>query len=151
MFCCITQLGWAADTPNYFAVWLNNGQRIDLLLSEKPTATFSEGIINFEAPGTSIQYKAAEVKEFTLEAMPVTGIESFSVEDKLYAVNQSGNVLSISGAKPNAKLQLYNSGGMLISTHPVDSKGCVNIPLNALIRGGYILKIDSTTIKIMRK
>ena len=29
MFCCTTLVGWAADTPMFFTVWLNNGQRAE--------------------------------------------------------------------------------------------------------------------------
>ena len=151
MFCCITLVGWAADAPKYFAVWLNNGQRIDILLSENPTVKFTEGVLRFEAPGTAIEYSASEVKEFTLETMPSSGIKSLSADDKDLAVSQSEDVLSISGVEPYANLQLYSAGGVLISTHAVDGNGTLNIPLNRLGHGVYILKTTSTTFKIMKR
>ena len=151
MFCSITIISWAADAPKYFAVWLNNGQRIDLLLSEKPTTTFAEGILKFEAPGTAIEYKASEVKEFTLEDTQSSGIRNMSADSKDCTINQSGNVLSISGAEPNAKLYLYNAGGMLVSTHAADGTGKLSISLDQLNRRAYILKIASTTLKIIKK
>ena len=151
MFCCITFVGWAADAPKYFAVWLNNGQRIDILLSEKPTVKFTEGFLRFEAPSTAIEYSASEVKEFTLESMPSSGIKSLSSNGKNWAFSQSGDVLSISGAEPYAKIQLYSAGGVLISTHAVDGNGTLNIPLNRLDHRVYILKTTSTTFKIMKR
>ena len=151
LFCCITFVGWAADSPKYFAVWLNNGQRIDLLLSEKPTTKFAEGVLKFEAPGIAVEYKASEVKEFTLEATPSSGIRNISPDGKDCIVNQSGNVLSISGAKPHAKLHLYNAGGTLISTNAADDNGKLSISLDMLDHGVYILKIATTTLKIMKR
>ena len=151
MLCCITLIIRAADAPKYFTIWLNNGQRIDFLLSEKPTVKFTEGFLRFEAPSTAIEYSASEVKEFTLESMPSSGIKSLSSDGNNWSFSQSGDVLSISGAEPYAKIQLYSAGGMLISTHAVDGNGTLNIPLNQLDHGVYILKTTSTTFKIMKR
>lgn len=150
MLCCITLVGWAAEAPRYFAVWLNNGQRIDLLLSNKPTATFSEGVLKFEVPGTTVEYKASEVKEITLEATS-TGIRNLSADGKNCIVNRSGNLLSISGAEPNAKFYLYNAGGMLVVTHTADATGKFSVSLDTLGLGVYILKTGTTILKIMKR
>ena len=151
MLCCITLVSWAADAPKYFSVWLNNGQRIDLLLSEEPTTTFADGILKFKASGTAIEYKASDVKEFTFEALSSSGINGVSQDGKDCIVNQAGNVLNVSGAAPYAEVNLYNSGGMLVSTHTADDTGSLSISLDKLGHGVYILKIATTTIKIMQR
>lgn len=148
--CCITLVGWAADAPKYFAVWLNNGQRIDLLLSEKPTTTFAEGFLKFEASGTAIEYKASEVKEFTFEDTS-SGIRNVSADGKDCTVRQTGNMLNISGAEPYAKLNLYNAGGMFVSSHFADGTGSLSVSLDMLGQGVYILKIATTTLKIIKR
>ncbi len=150
LFCCVTIIAEAADAPRYLAVWLKNGQRVDLLLSEKPNVKFSEGILRFEASGTAVEYAAADVKEFTLEAVS-TGIKGLAAEDKDYVVSQSGNMLSISGAEPYAKVHLYSTDGTLVSTCATAGNGTASISLAPLTQGIYILKIASTTIKILRK
>ncbi len=149
--CCITLVGWAADAPKYFAVWLNNGQRIDLLLYEKPTTTFTEGILKFEASGIAIEYEASEVKEFTFESTPSSGIRNVSADGKDCTVRQAGNMLNISGADPYAKINLYNSGGMFVSSHFADGTGSLSVSLEMLGQGVYILKIDTTTLKIIKR
>lgn len=151
MFCCITIAGRAADAPAYFAVWLKNGQRIDLLLSEKPNVTYAEGTFKFEASTTVVEYNASEVKEFTLETTQSSGIRNMAADGKDCNIHQSGNMLNISGVEPNAMLRLYNAGGMLISTNMADGKGTFSISLDPLDHGVYILKMATTTFKIMKR
>lgn len=151
MFCCTTLVGWAADTPMFFTVWLNNGQITDFQLSEKPTVKFAEGVLMFETSSSAIEYNASEVKEFTLETLQASGIKSASGNSNHCVVNQLDNMLSISGAEPYAKVLLYNAGGKLILTNSADDKGTLHITLNSLDHGVYILKIATTTIKIMRR
>ena len=151
MFCCITLVARAADAPQYFAIWLKNGHRIDLLLHEKPNVKYIEGTIKFEAASTVVEYNASDVKEFTLEVIPASGIKNMSAEGKDCAVSQSGNMLTISGAEPYARFSLYNAGGKLISTSSADDKGSLCISLNSLDHGVYILKIATTTLKIMKR
>ena len=64
---------------------------------------------------------------------------------------QAGNVLNVSGAAPYAEVNLYNAGGMLVSTHTADDTGSLSISLDKLGHGVYILKIATTTIKIMQR
>lgn len=151
MFCCITLVAGAADAPKYFAVWLKNGQRIDFLLSEKPNVKFDEGTLKFEASSTAIEYNASEVKEFTLEDSPSAGIKNMPSGGKKCTIFQSGNMLIISGAEPYAKFQLYNAAGVIVTAKAADGAGKLSISLDRLNRGAYILKIASTTLKIMRK
>lgn len=151
MFCCIALAGRAADAPKYFAVWLKNGHRIDLLLSDKPNVTFTEGVLKFEAPGTTIEYKAADVKEFTLETTQSSAIQGVSANGNGCRISQSGNTLGISGAEPYAKLHLYSMGGMLISTYSADGQGSLSISLDPLDQGVYILKTDAITFKILKR
>lgn len=151
MFCCFTLIAGAADAPKYFAVWLKNGQRIDLLLSEMPNVKYDEGTLKFEASSTAIEYNASEVKEFTLEATASSGIKNLSANGKDCKISQSDNTLSLSGAEPYARLHLYNAGGTLISTNAADGDGMLSISLKQLDHGVYILKIASTTFKIMKK
>lgn len=60
-------------------------------------------------------------------------------------------MLSFSGATPYAKLSLYNVNGTLIQTVAADGKGAVNLSLDSLGPGAYILRIATTTFKIMKK
>lgn len=149
--CCITIVGRAAEAPKYFAVWLKNGQRIDLMLSEKPNVSFTSGTLKFTATSSSVEYNANDVKEFTLEATQSTGIQDANDGGKECRVSQSGDVLSISGADPYAKISIYSAGGMLISTHSADGNGVLNVSLNQLGPGVYVLNIASTTLKIIRR
>ena len=151
MFCCITLIVQAADAPKYFTVWLKNGQRIDLLLSEKPNVQFNEGSLKFVTSGTAIEYNASDVKEFTLEAISPTGINNFSADDKDCVITQSGNTLSVSGAEPYAKFYLYTAGSMLVSTYVANGNGTLSMSLDQLGQGVYILKTASTTFKVMKR
>lgn len=152
MLCCgFTLVAEAEESPKYFAIWLNNGQRIDMLLSEKPNVKFEEGTLKFEASATAVEYKASDVKEFTLEATQSTGIHSMKADGKDCSISQSDNMLNILGAEPYAKFLLYNAAGVLVSTNTADGTGTLSISLDRLGRGTYILKNASTTFKILKR
>ncbi len=151
MFCISSLAAAAGDAPKYFTVWMKDGQRIDLLLSDKPVVKFAEGTLRFEASSTILEYKASDVDSFTLEATPSTGIHNVLSGGNDYKILQSGEMLYISNAEPNAQVMLYSVSGSIVMTSPADGQGRVSIPLNQLGRGAYVLKIKNNSFKIMKK
>ena len=145
------------DAIDEFTLWytLDIGGTVGYKLSEKPqvrllgaetTVTSSRGVMTFETQ---------KIWKFTLNAPgDPTAIEETvaPVQPEYNAnVNVSGDALVFSGCRPGEPVYIYTAGGRVVSQNRIGSDGSLELPLNALRPGLYIVKAGSTNIKFLKK
>ena len=148
LLCFVTTIASAANLPKYFAVWLKNGQRVDLLLTETPRVTCGAETFIFKAGATTLEYLTTDVKEFTLEDKSATSINNVSKVKNFGTIARDGNMLRLSGFAPNETVRVCKLSGEQEATYVTDSDGSLIFSIDNLGRGIYVVNAASTTIKI---
>lgn len=118
---------WAQDKAKGIVVWLNDGNKTEVLFSDMPEFTYADGNVILKSQKTDLSWPIANLKEFTFEEVE-TAIRSIKLGDL--------DILSDHCA-------VYDLNGRLIKQQ-IKS-------LSELPTGAYIVKDGSVTIKVVRK
>lgn len=148
LLCFVTTIASAANSPKYFAVWLKNGQRVDMLLTETPRVTCGTDAFTFKSGSTTFEYPVADVKEFTLEEKGTTAVNNVRKSKGNGTIVRDGNRMRLSGFAPNETVQIFKPSGEQVATYVTDSDGTLEFSIDNLGRGIYIVNTANTTIKI---
>ena len=141
--CHVTVLGHDA----YLVLWPWSGEKVEYHLSTSPRIKHSDGRFWVISDDVEIGYPESEVRKFTLggDFMDVpTG-----VDEAIPGNDDFG--LTLSQARPGSSVSIFALGGQLVETFTVGADGEWHYSLDGQPAGVYIIKTESTTIKIHKK
>ena len=116
----------AEDKAKGIVVWLNDGNKTEVLFSDMPEFTYSDGNVTLKSTTTELSWPIANLQRFTFEDVIVTGIKDIKGLDILAD-----------------DCDAYDPSGRLVKRN-VKS-------LSELPAGTYIVKTGSVTVKVIRK
>ena len=121
---------WAQDetaSEPAIIIWLNDGNKAQVLFSEMPVVTYDNGVLMLKGEETELSWPLENVNKFTI-GNTGTGIRNVKTADL--------DLLS-------DKLTVYDLNGRLVQK---DLKSLSELP-----KGVYIIKDGSVTTKVVRK
>ena len=121
---------WAQDetaSEPAIIIWLNDGNKAQVLFSEMPVVTYDNGVLMLKGEETELSWPLENVNKFTIGNVG-TGIRNVKTADL--------DLLS-------DKLTVYDLDGRLVQK---DLKSLSELP-----KGVYIIKDGSVTTKVVRK
>lgn len=118
----------AQNKAKGIVVWLNDGNKTEVLFSDMPEFTYADGYVTLKSNSTELSWPIANLQRFTFEDITATDIRD---------ITSTG--LDILSDDCNA----YDLSGRLVRQN-VKS-------LSELPAGTYIVKAGSVTIKVVRK
>lgn len=121
---------WAQDetaSDPAIIIWLNDGNKAQVLFSEMPVVTYDNGVLMLKGEETELSWPLENVNKFTI-GNAGTGIRNVKAADL--------DLLS-------DKLTVYDLNGRLVQK---DLKSLSELP-----KGVYIIKDGSVTTKVVRK
>lgn len=121
---------WAQDetaSEPAIIIWLNDGNKAQVLFSEMPVVTYDNGVLMLKGEETELSWPLENVNKFTI-GNTGTGIRNVKTADL--------DLLS-------DKLTVYDLDGRLVQK---DLKSLSELP-----KGVYIIKDGSVTTKVVRK
>lgn len=142
------------DTPFYFIVWFHDSTRISFPLAEHPLLTYFGGNIVVTTSKEQLSYAHTSVRKFTLadeSSLPNGDITEISVSEQENLWNLQGNVMYFSNCTPKENVAIYDLIGQIVARYAVSSDGTLQIPLQQLSEGTYIVKTQSITYKFKKK
>jgi hypothetical protein len=128
----LTLLGmstWAAEAK--IVVWLNDGNKTEVLFSEMPEFTYQDGNVSVQSAGTTLSWPLASLQKFTFE-----DIEPSKTTD-IGDVKNSPKLDIVKGCA------VYDLSGRLVKKQ-IRS-------LSELPQGTYIIKDGSVTTKVVKR
>lgn len=148
-FCEVT----VKDIPNVLTIWLANGERNDIKLSEHINVAFEADKFLVKSATVDVVYDNVDVTKFTLEndGSEQTAIKQVVNDETHVAMSYDGNAIYLSGLSPNSSVMLYSVNGHVSGSYRCGQDGSLLIPLDGLSRGIHIVKTESITYKIIKK
>ena len=120
---------WAADAK--IVVWLNDGNKTEVLFSQMPEFTYQDGNVSIQNGSTTLSWSLANLQKLTfadVEASNPTDIKDVKTTPRLDIVKGCA---------------VYNLSGRLVMQQ-IRS-------LSELPKGTYILKDGSVTTKVVKR
>lgn len=131
----------------YLVLWQTNGEQEIFNLHTRPTIQYRDGQFWVISTKVEIGYPEETVEMFTLthdiSTLP-TPIDAVMPEPEPLGVTHSE-------ARPGSPIKIFDAGGRMMATYTVDADGQLRYALSSLPAGVYIIKTESTTIKIIKK
>lgn len=121
-------VAWADDAK--IIVWLNDGNKTEVLFSEMPDFVYADGNVTLKSSNTELSWPLANLRKFTFESS-----ESLLTDIK----DVAAATLDIR----SGKCVVYDPSGKLV-------KAAIN-SLSELPKGVYIVKDGNVTVKVVRK
>ena len=141
------------ETPELYnlVIWAKDGSKIaEYALTEMPKVTFEPGAFVISSASTEIEsYELDRLARFTYEKIESTGIEDIVTDDVSFSIN--GETLIFSSLKANSLVSVYALNGTSVFSKRIDQAGQYAFPLTNLTRGIYLIHVNDSTYKIVKK
>ena len=115
----------ADETAPGIVVWMNDGNKVEVMFSDMPEFTYSDGNVVLQTSRASLSWPLENVQKFTFGEVSTSGIKPIGLD---FA---SGNIA------------VYDLNGKLVKSN-INS-------ISELPRGVYIVKDGRVTTKVVRK
>lgn len=132
-------------------IWAKDGSKIaEYALTEIPKVTFESGAFVISSASTEIEsYELDRLARFTYEKIESTGIKDIVTDDVSFSIN--GETLIFSSLKANSLVSVFALNGTSVFSKRIDQAGQYAFPLTNLTRGIYLIHVNDSTYKIVKK
>lgn len=132
------------------AVYRTNGEVEYFTFDGRPTITYQGDNLIMVCGNQHVQYTLKGLEKIAFTTTEVTGIGDLQgVEGVTF--NFHDDQIAIANAKAGDTVRLYDTTGRMVDSSIVDSDGRLTLSLSALTKGIYIVKMGTTSYKILRK
>lgn len=131
----------------WLVLWLTDGQYDVYHVATHPRIKHQDDDFLIISDEVDIAYPVASVRKFTL-AKDITDFEDAIgriSEDKQF------DDFSMNKARPGSLVSIYDMSGRKVATHTVGADGSLQYSLSDQPAGIYLIKTETTTIKIIKK
>lgn len=135
-----------------FYVWMRDGEVHSYDLEERPEVALGEKTFTLTTTNQTVEYDAYNILRFTLEDKTVVDVTTdITMPEKEDNIKFQEGMLHISGGVQNSIVRIYDTTGRLVQTAQIDDEGNLNLLLNFLREGIYIISSERATIKIQKR
>ena len=134
-------------TAEVLVVEDKQGEKQYYELGDAPVITYSGAKLLVNTDKASAEFNIPEVEKYYF-LKELTASKLIEDGDKA-VVWTTGEKLSIRNGGVNQTVQVFNAQGKLTSTHKTDSQGALDLDLGQSGKGVVLIKISSTTVKLI--
>lgn len=131
-------------------VWTNQGEIITLSFDEQPITTFNGDELIISTKNSSLLYDISEISKYTFDSSS-TGIENKTLDNKSVSFKFDDNRIKVISYNRNGEVAIYQVDGKRILTGEIRAGMTVEIPLNGITAGTYIINCCGINYKIQKK
>lgn len=133
---------------NNLLLWLKDGHQEQYRLQTHPRVTYVDGQLWIHSSEVSIGYPAEVVRKYTIGGDVAIRVPT-GISD--VGASQSDDWCQMAKARPGSKILVYDVKGHLLTTGIVAQDGIYQYSLDAYPAGIYLIKTETTTIKIIKR
>lgn len=123
-----------------------DGQKTYVPVGTISEITFSDAGMTLVTPNENMTFAFSDISEITIDAK-IDNIENATAELSDLTVKVQDGILSATAAG-RIDVTVYNTQGQQVATTTANDE--VNLDLNTLTKGVYIVRINNKTIKLTR-
>lgn len=139
-----------ADTPVCNLILsLKDGNEVEFALSDHPKITFSETEIWITCKGIEVSFDLDNFNYYWFYPTPNTGIIDLPSDESLFSLE--GESLLFPSLKANSTVTIYSTNGQLVFQKTVLQDGEYAFPISALQTGIYLINVNGSTYKFMKR
>lgn len=117
-------------------------------LGDKPVITFDGSNLVVKTDQASAEFPLATVvKYYFAESDPTGNHDATEQMDLVYATQEG---VQLRYCQPAMPVALYSVSGQLIKEYKTSDEGALEINLSSQSKGIYLIKMNNTTIKVIR-
>ena len=141
----VASLAAWAETGFYVVDY--QGNCVGYAFLSEPSWTFEGDNLVITTVEGSVEYPMDGVAQIVFNDIVPTGLKEFQVDEMIRFVN--GGV-ELAGFAANTVVSVYNLQGQQVATYRTGEAGSLNLSLDGLDQGIYIIKANKSTIKIKK-
>ncbi len=149
---CVMLMGLVtkAQTAQYLIVTLQDETKATFALAEKPVVTLTDGMFKTETPTQAIEVAIADVLNYTFsDQAPYTDIDQVKT-DATKPVIEAGHA-HLENLDPGTVVSIFTIDGRRAGSMAATAAGTVDIDLNGMGSGVYILTTPTASYKIYNR
>lgn len=146
---CLTLSALAKEAKSHLVIWVMDGSKVAYALNEKPKVTFSDSEMVITANGMEVNYPLDNLARFSYESDTDTTVRN--LKTGRVAFRLEGESLLFPGLEANSSVSIHDLNGMQVFKKTVRTTGEYYFSLSDLNSGVYIITVNSTTYKIIKR
>ncbi len=140
------QNGRSEGEDLWLVLWQKSGEVATYHVNTHPRIKYSDGDFLIVSDEVEIAYPEADVRKFTLAK------DISAIEDGIIGVPEDARRdFSLNRARPGSAINIYDMSGRKVGSHTVGADGSLQYSLDSYPAGIYLIKTETTTIKIIKK
>lgn len=149
LFVFMTGIVMTARQREQLIILGKDGTKIAYALTDKPKITFTDSDLVVSVNGLTSNYLLINLLGITYSESDVTNISNAKDDFPLFYMN--GNKLMFHKIKRDMALFLYKIDGSLVLKKRISKDSDTTISLSSIESGIYVLQINGTAFKIIKK
>lgn len=145
----LVSLAAGADTVTSLVVLMKNGNTSTFELATKPQVTFDATNLMIHSEKEDVSIPLTDIVRYWFKISDASGITEKDVDKS--AIDYKGGTLVLSGLKAGTEVHVYAADGREVQAMTARHDGTFRLSLSQLPTGVYIVKMNSTTYKIMKR
>lgn len=137
-----------AEVTTNLIVCAKDGTKTKYALTEKPVITFSKTNLIVSTKSVNVSYSLDDFSHFTYESRDITSVENI-LESSSF--NFSGDKLLFTDLNIDTSVSIYNLDGVLLISKLLAKNNNYAISLSDLQSGAYVVKVNKSTYKIIKR
>ena len=131
-------------------VWSKDGSKVVYDLSEEPKHTFTASDLVVSTNGVEVTYPLSSLLRFTYEKKDASSLLDITT-GRASSFRQDGDCLVFTGLAAGSNVSLRSLNGALVFSKAVQAQGEYSFSLSGLAAGVYLVTVNGTTYKIVKK
>ena len=148
LFFTISSIANTAQTEE-LVIWLKNGEKIQLELSDSLKTFFFKGNIIVESESTVFQWPIDSIIKYTY-ILPSSRVVTANANSDI-KISCLNDMLTIVTTNPGISVKLWAIDGVLINYWDSNNESKMSISLSGYTAGIYVLEINGFSHKIVKR
>lgn len=154
LLCCASMTAYAAGTDstdvNSLVVWAKNGTNVAYALEKLPQLEIGATTLSLTCGTEKVTYLFENIDRVTYATTDLSSIADVKVADKhMFVIGEREIDFPVSAE--DRTLSLYDAGGKLCLSFAVRKGDAYSLPLSSLSEGMYIIKVNGSTCKVIKR
>ena len=132
-----------------FIVLMKDGSTQTYRLTDRPVITIQDRQLHIQSEVGDVLIPVGNIIRYTFERYDLTGVMDLREEEP--EMEYRNSELVVTGLKVGTNVDIYDLSGKLVRHLESRRNGSYRLSLSDLSKGVYVVKVNQTTLKILKR